>query len=141
MTDTDYTIAVTSSARYKYYYDGDDANDYHCHVWLSHGMTISTQCSGFNKTHNCREYVLVTFLWFRCQCPFSFLYCRLLATLPTSAVGMVAARIWLVDCYHPMGSDILSVQGRTWTRSIMLLPGYDHSFVQQLTSIVPFCCL
>ena len=40
-------------------YDGDDAYDYHSHARLRHGVTISTQRSGFNKTPNRREVVLV----------------------------------------------------------------------------------
>ena len=44
---------------WKDYYDGDDAYDYHSHARLSHVVTISIQRSGFNKTHNRQEVVLV----------------------------------------------------------------------------------
>ena len=49
--------------------------------------------------------------------------CCLLTTLPTRSMGMLLLRSWLASCRQPIGSNVLRLRTKSWTRSVMLLPG------------------
>ena len=106
--DTGCTIVVTSTARRL-----ERRQRWRRSLWrsdelLRHGVTISTRRSGFNKTHNHREVVSVDFsLVSVLASVFVSVYiCCLLATLPTSYMGIFVVVICLANCCHPTGSDV-----------------------------------
>ena len=65
---------------------------------------------------------------------------------------MLSACIWLANCCHTMGSDVLRFRSRSWTRSTTLLPGmatpscinsplsFHFVVFKRDTNLLPFSC-